>query len=404
MSSFDMEARRVIEALRSGIPSRAVGRYFTEARPGIMSCISGEMQEVSESGKSSGKILTGRYGEGKTHLLNTVFGMAQEENMVVSYLSLGKETPFDKLYLVYQKLINNTYLPGREQPGIAQLLEQLSLGSPAASELAAYAAGQLGTDKLYFLLRSYLGTQDIEEKYLLQADLEGDFIAASVLKKTYKRIFNETARYKFPFSKMKHTQDYFSFMSYLFVLLGYKGWIILIDEAELIGRLGKKARLKAYRNMGYFLNSPESLRSCYTVFAMASSFEEDVLDGKNDMQTLEESGFEDAQQIRRVMNRIREAEQLKPLTKEEIRDVISRIRDFHGRAYDWEPAVPVETILKECSGSGFLLRTKLRAAIEFLDQLYQYGEAGKTRITELGVQSYDMEIPALDELVDQQAD
>lgn len=130
MSSFDMEARRVIEALRSGIPSRAVGRYFTEARPGIMSCISGEMQEVSESGKSSGKILTGRYGEGKTHLLNTVFGMAQEENMVVSYLSLGKETPFDKLYLVYQKLINNTYLPGREQPGIAQLLEQLSLGSP----------------------------------------------------------------------------------------------------------------------------------------------------------------------------------------------------------------------------------------------------------------------------------
>ncbi len=33
---FDMEARHVIEALRSGIPSRAVGQYFSEARPAII--------------------------------------------------------------------------------------------------------------------------------------------------------------------------------------------------------------------------------------------------------------------------------------------------------------------------------------------------------------------------------
>ena len=39
--------------------------------------------------------------------------------------------------------------------------------------------------------------------------------------------------------------------------------------------------------------------------------------------------------------------------------------------------------------AGYLLHTRIRAAIEFLDQLYQYGSAGKTKITELGIESYE---------------
>ena len=97
---FDMEARRVIEALRSGIPSRAVGQYFSEARPQLMKEISGRLDRVSESGRPDGMVISGKYGEGKTHLLNTVFHLAHSGNMVVSYLSLGKVTPMDKLYLL----------------------------------------------------------------------------------------------------------------------------------------------------------------------------------------------------------------------------------------------------------------------------------------------------------------
>lgn len=32
---YDIEARHIIEALRSGIPSRAIGQYFSEARPSV---------------------------------------------------------------------------------------------------------------------------------------------------------------------------------------------------------------------------------------------------------------------------------------------------------------------------------------------------------------------------------
>ena len=394
---FDFEARHVIEALRSGIPSRAVGQYFSEARPGIMKEISGHLDETCETGKSKGMIIAGKYGEGKTHLLNTVFSMAHSNNMVVSYLSLSKETPFDELYLVYQKLVNNTFLPKRVQPGFTQILEKMTPGSPAANELLLYAAKHLETDKLYYLLRAYLNTEDLDEKFMLQADLEGDFIANVLLKQIYRRIYNERVKYNVNFSKTKHCGDYFSFLSRLFRLMGYNGWVILIDETELIGRLSKKARLNAYRNMAQFLLPDERLEGIYTLFALGASYTEDVIETKHDYDNLEEIYPEQQEPIRTVLNLITRAQQLAPLTDSEIREVLKKIQVFHGRAYDWNPNISMGTILAATQSGGYLLRTKLRAAIELLDQLYQYGEAGNTRINELGQETFEEDVPSLEE-------
>ena len=394
---FDFEARHVIEALRSGIPSRAVGQYFSEARPGIMKEISGHLDETCETGKSKGMIIAGKYGEGKTHLFNTVFSMAHSNNMVVSYLSLSKETPFDKLYLVYQKLVNNTFLPKRVQPGFTQILEKMTPGSPAANELLLYAAKHLETDKLYYLLRAYLNTEDLDEKFMLQADLEGDFIANVLLKQIYRRIYNERVKYNVNFSKTKHCRDYFSFLSRLFRLMGYNGWVILIDETELIGRLSKKARLNAYRNMAQFLLPDERLEGIYTLFALGASYTEDVIETKHDYENLEEIYPEQQEPVRTVLNLITRAQQLAPLTDSEIREVLKKIQVFHGRAYDWNPNISMGTILAATQSGGYLLRTKLRAAIELLDQLYQYGEAGNTRINELGQETFEEDVPSLEE-------
>ena len=57
-----------------------------------------------------------------------------------------------------------------------------------------------------------------------------------------------------------------------------------------------------------------------------------------------------------------------------------------------------ESIYGATEGAGYLLRTRIRAAIELLDQLYQYGEAGSIRITELGKETFEEEeVPELPE-------
>lgn len=395
---YDVEARHIIEALRSGIPSRAVGQYFSEARPKIMKEISDRLDSVCEQGKSNGMIISGKYGEGKTHLLNTVFNLAHSNNMVVSYLSLSKETPMDKLYLVYQKLIQNTYLPKRRQPGFMHELEKISANSPVANEMLFYAAKQLETDKLYYLFRSYLNTEDSDEKFLLQADLEGDFIANAPLKKIYRRIFSQPVKYNTNFTKTKHCSDYFSFMSHLFLQMGYHGWVILVDETELMGRLGKKARLNAYRNMAHFLLPEKSLESTFSIFALSASYAEDVIEAKHEYENLELICPEEMEPAKTVLDLMARAPQLLPLTREEINEILYKIQDFHGKAYEWTPNLSIESLSEATRSGGFLLRTKIRAAIEFLDQLYQYGKAGKTTINELGEETFTEDVPLIDEL------
>ena len=392
---FDYEARHVIEALRSGIPSRAVGQYFSEARPRIMKEISDDLDRVRDTGRSAGKVIAGKYGEGKTHLLNTVFSLAHSNNMVVSYLSLSKEAPFDKLFLLYQKLVNNTYLPRRVQPGFIQELEKMTPNSPLANEMLLYGARELETDKLYYLLRSYLNTEDQDEKFLLQSDLEGDFIANASLRQIYRHIFQQSVKYNVNFSKTKHYMDYYCFLSHLFVQMGYNGWVILFDETELIGRLGKKARLKAYRNMAEFLMPGKGMESTYTMFALGASYAEDVVEGKHDFENLEELYPEDQEPMKAVLETVIRAEQLQPLTEAEISEILQKLQVFHGRAYNWSPEVSVETLARATRSGGYLLRTKIRAAIEYLDQMYQYGQAQDTQVGELGKESFEEDVPSL---------
>ena len=398
----DFQAMHVIEALRSGVPSRAVGAYFSEARPAMLKRIQSEIETVQQTGKSRGMIYTGRYGEGKTHLLNTVFSMASEANMAVSYVSLGKETPMDKLHLLYQKIIANTYLPGKAQPGFRAILEEMTAGSGSAGELMAYAATSLETNKLYHLLRAFLGTQEEEERAQFMADLEGDFVSMALVKKSFRRVTGKPAKMNQNFSKTKHCRDYFDFISVLFRSVGLNGWVILFDEAELIGRLGKKARAKSYQNMQEFLNPRDGLESVFSLFAFSASFADEVIDKRHEFQNVEELFAEDPvamKAAKATLNAVLDAPELSPLSKEEILQILGSIQEFHGRAYEWTPSLSPETIYENTEGGGYLLRTRIRAAIELLDQLYQYGEVGKIRITELGEESLaeEEEVPELPE-------
>ncbi|MCL2146899.1 MAG: ATP-binding protein [Synergistaceae bacterium] len=400
---IDFEARRIIEALRSGVSSRAASRYFSSARPQLMEMISNSLYDVRTNGASGGLIVSGSYGEGKTHLLNAVFNMAQKDNMVVSFVSLSKETPFDKLYLVYQKLINNTYLPDRMQPGFNDIFENMTPNSPFVAEMNEYSLSKTETNKLYYLIKSYLNTEDYDEKFMLLADIEGDFVTAQVLNRVYKRIFNEKVKSSVTFSKTKHIIDYFEYMSHLFLKLGYKGWVILFDEAELIGKFGKKTRLKAYGNMDKFLNPDRKLESVYSIFTFGASFAEDIIEGKQEFVNLDESFMDigSRNSIRNALNAIKDAEQLLPLTQDEVLAVFDKLRMFHFRAYDWNCDVDMKEVYAIVEKRSRLLRTRIRAAVEFLDQLFQYGRAGRIKIDDLGRAGYDEDLTPLDVLIDE---
>ena len=387
---MDYKARKVIEALRSGIPSRTIGEYFGGARTELLADIS----QWLDSRTGGGKIISGSYGEGKTHLLNTVFCMAQNKNMAVSTMSLSRETPFNNLSLLYQKLAQNTFLPDREQPGFDHLIEQLDPGS--ITELLMFSAKELQTDKLYYLLRSLGYTDNPEIRFSLLADLQGDFIALNQLKKIYKEVFAERITFSTNFVKSRHAWDYFLFLDKLFSLSGLNGWVILLDEAENIGRLGRKSRLTAYANMSRFLCTGAC--SAFSLFTMTNNYVTQVIDGKDERRYLAEADGYDREMIEGALSRIETSPELTPLTQEEFKSILAKIVDFHARAYVWHPGVDAAELCEMAWSRGHYLRTKIRAAIEYLDQVFQYGTAGVITAGELDQETYDEEIPLPEEL------
>jgi hypothetical protein len=401
---YDYESRKIVEALRSGISSQEVGRYFSSARQDILGEFQDALDRIAESGASGSRVISGKYGEGKTHLLNTISNMGQNHNMVVSMAALSKETPLSNMGHVYARILQGTYLPGHVQPGISAALDQLSLNSPVTSALLEYSLTRLEINRLYYVIKSFLGTQDDEEKYLLGADLEGDFIAPAALRKIYRRIFGEPAAFNGNFVRAKHISDYIAFLSRLFRLLGYEGWIILFDEAELLGRLGRKSRQKAYLNMSGVLR-PEKAEGVYSVFAFNASFAQDVIEAKHEYEGLEKNDAltpDMRASIEETLGTIAGATQLAPLSREETADVLGRILRYHGAAYGWNPQTDSSEFMRATDPYGYLLRTRIRAAVEMLDQLYQYGRTGEIQATELGQISFDEdEDSSLEEFLDQ---
>ena len=387
---MDVEARKVIEALRSGIPSRTIAGHFGSARAELLA----EISEWLDTKPGGGKILTASYGEGKTHLLSTVFRMAQHKNMAVSMVSLSRETPFNNLSQIYQRIALNTYLPKREQSGFDSLLEKLDSGKMA--ELQLYAAKELQTDKLYYLLKAYCNTDDHDVKYKLLADLLGYMVTNAQLKKIYKEIFQENVIYSANFVKSRHIWDYILFLSKLFHLSGLNGWVILFDEAEHIGRLGRKSRFNAYTNMSKFLDNDNS--NVLSLFTMTNNYAIQVIEGKDERGHLAETEGFSNELIEDVLSRIETAAELQPLDRNEFTEVLKKIVDFHSRAFDWKPGINMEELCEIAWSCGYYLRTKIRAAIENLDQLFQYGDMGVVTASELEQESYHEEIPLPDEL------
>ncbi len=80
----------------------------------------------------------------------------------------------------------------------------------------------------------------------------------------------------------------FRFLSRLFVASGHEGWVLLLDEVELIGRYTPLQRGRSYAELaGWLRPDPEDSGSpLLTVLAMTDDFDAAVLTAKNDRELI----------------------------------------------------------------------------------------------------------------------
>ncbi|MBI2267127.1 MAG: DUF2791 family P-loop domain-containing protein [Armatimonadetes bacterium] len=369
-SQATFESLSIIEALRSGIPSRSVSRTFSQGRKEILGDLEGLLTRVKEREQGEGFVFQAEFGNGKTHLLNQIFDLALARNFVVSKVVLNKETPLNQLHPLFQKVARNCFLPGQSLPGFDQPLSRMTLNDPAVENLLIYADSHLHP-RLKIVLETLLRA-DEQYFHILYGDLQGDFMGSQILKSIYRLTFRKAIRT--PGLRKADSQeimDCFRFLTLLFKAMGYSGWVILFDEAELVQRHGPKARIKAYLNLSHLMNLNDTLQvPLLGIFAVASTYTLFV-NAKNELENLPQRAAEEMDQevsetVRKVILRFLEARSLPDLSPGDYEEIAGQVENLHGLAFGWKPQLDLSELL-QIGTVERRVRTMVRGMVQRLD-------------------------------------
>ncbi len=378
-------ARRLIEHLRSGVPLPPNEPPLTAGRARLLARAGDLLDTVAAKG-SRALALQANYGDGKTHALRTIWHLAAERNFVVSNVVLTRDTPLDRMDRVYPKLIADTYLPGAAQPGIERLVQGLSPGSAVALRVLRFAEDNLHP-KLHAVLRNLIDGGSTEAVEPLLRDLAQLDMGLAEVKRIHRGNFGGTLKLE-RFSPQRDVRDYFRLVDFLVSTAGYTGWVVLFDEAELIGRLGRGGRARSYANIGRLATEGMGCAHLAAVFAVASNFYDTVLARRHDATAsaawLETRDPEGAEFCRLGIAALQEAMLLEPLTSGNWLQMMQALLDAHETAYHWSSGLTAPAFWQEVQKlspeTDTKLRTRLRVAIQWLDLLMQHGHAPQVRL------------------------
>ena len=368
-----------MDQLRAGVSSREVARVLPLGREGLLGRIREDLERIArgEDPKPGYRILLADYGQGKTHTLQAAWSLAEDLGFVVSHLTVSREATLDRPDRLYRKLLQDTYVPGHHEPGIAPLLDALSGRSEEAQRLLRFVEKELHP-KLSLVLEARLEDEDGDTD-ILDQDLSGFFPPVADIRRAYRERHGQAPKVD-RFRLVDHSFDYFRLLDRLAVSAGYAGWVVLIDEFEIVGRFGRRGRALSYdffRRLALDRELPHTL----TLWAVAASFKTDTIEGKGEAERLpewlRERGQNDlAQRIRRPLSILSGEAALPPLREEDLRRAFSTIREAHGTAYGWEPPAEdlYDQVRRHIPERDRKIRHLVRAAVQVLDLQLSYGQ------------------------------
>jgi len=341
-----LEARRTIEALRSGVPSRDAVRALGSAQPEIEGRFREKLGLLNE-GPIPGLLVGGDFGTGKSHLLAYLEHVALEDRFVASKIVISKETPLHDPVKVFRAAVANAIVPGRRGAAVAEIVASLDFDGEAYESFVRWVGSDEANLNERFAATLYL-YRDLRYEDPEFADKvirfwSGDPIALGELKRKLREA-GEAATFVITSAPQRELAlQRFRFLAQLSVAAGFGGFVLFMDEVELIGRYSLLQRARSYAELARWLPGieDEPLPGLLAVLAITEDFLPAVLDEKNDYENVpsrlrlrgDEALAARAEQGMRALER-----DLVPLSRPDaqlLEDTHRKLRALHGSAYGW---------------------------------------------------------------------
>lgn len=368
LAGSQVQARRAIEALRAGVPNRDAVLALGSAQTEIEESFRERLQEVTdgiERGEQArGLLVAGDFGTGKSHLLEYLQQAALQAGFVTSKIVISKDTPLHDPAKLYRAAIESAQVPDKQGAVLTAVAGNLSFDSEPYQELVRWAhrsAAQLNS-RFPASIYLYERIKDEEIRDRLISYWAGDPLMVSDLRR-WLREYGEAASYRLePIGSRELALQRFLFTPRLIHAAGYRGWLLLLDEVELIGRYSLKQRARSYAELARWAGrlQGEVYPGLVTMMAITSDFAEEMLRRRNDSEAipgrLRATGVEAdsllASRAERGMRFIeRDSLQLLPPSDEAIRSTAERIQQLHGEAFGWSPPALPNNLRAESSRS-----------------------------------------------------
>ena len=346
-----LAARRAIEALRNGVPSRDAVRALGSGQAEIEDRFTALLDGVGTGRRNGdrGLLLGGGFGAGKSHVLEHLAHLALDRGFVVSRVVISKETPLHDPAKLLRAAVESAVAPGGGLGVIGEAAAGLDPGSPAYAELLRWVSGTGCSERFGLTLRLLPHAQENDGEFaeaivrfwsgdpLGVADLRRQARFAGVGKPALSTVAaRELARQRL------------RFLARLFVAAGHEGWVLLLDEVELIGRYTPLQRGRSYAELaGWLRPDPDDPSGpLATVLAMTDDYDAALLTAKNDRELIparlrakQTSEWDEVAGAAEAGMRLveRSMQLLTAPDADELARAYGVLKALHGNAFDWQP-------------------------------------------------------------------
>lgn len=355
------QAQRVIESLRSGVPNAEVVKTLGCPQPIVQSKFQQLLHDaqgsVEKGWTTKGMLVEGGFGTGKSHLLESLQQMALEQNFVTSRVVISKETPLYNPALMFRAAIESAVIPQRRGEALMEVTRGLQFQSPRFAQFSEWVNRQGGEIDARFAATLLLYERMINDPELSHRILRfwaGDPLSDGEIKR-YVKACDSGMTYRFDkLTSAEMALQRLKFVSRLMVAAGYSGWILLIDEAEIIGRYSFKQRAQSYAELARWMGRLEASSfadigyksGLASVLALTDDFQSAILDEKGDREMVPAKLRDTGSEADLVLSR--QAEQGMQLIECEriplvgphdkrIEEIYQKIWSVHAQAYGWNP-------------------------------------------------------------------
>ena len=289
-SSARANNRRALEALRNGVPNGDAVDVLGCSQPEVERAFQNMLTRLSGEGDvpdgGQGMLVAGEFGSGKSHLLGYLERQALSRNFVCSRVVISKETPLFDMDKVYRAAVENGRVPGVTGQMVEEIAQKLEPGSPSYNEFSRWA--NRNDNGLHRILPATLMVHerdnDPERLNRINWFWSGERIELKPVREGLRDV-GQLQNYPFraPVAREMPPQK-LRFVLELIKAAGYNGWVILLDEIELVANYSVLQRARSYAELARWIGRTpeEKYPGLVVVGTMTADLPVVVLDDKED--------------------------------------------------------------------------------------------------------------------------